>query len=334
MTYHISILAYDHCYSSGVINILDVLHATNRIWQRRNPEQPPLFKGTVVSPDGQAVSTTSGLMLPVHGRIDPHDTADMIFIPGSDYQNDDLFMALVQKVGQACRPWLTQLQAKGTAITACCSGSFILAECGLLEHQTTTTTWWLARLFRQSYPNPILQIEKLIIDNGQIICGGAAAYLDIGLYIVEKISGHHIAVDCGRVLLIDANRTSQAPYITLQTQVRHSDDLVLQLQSWIRRNLTATYSLKELAQNFNVSQRTLIRRFQQATGQNLTQYVQDMRVETAKRLLEITDLTLEEITPRVGYVDVSSFRRLFKKRTQLTPREYRQRFAAGQTKQL
>jgi transcriptional regulator GlxA family with amidase domain len=130
-------------------------------------------------------------------------------------------------------------------------------------------------------------------------------------------------------MLIDANRTAQTPYMMLQTQINHRDDLVFQAQSKMQAQLQQSFNLQELADELQISQRTLVRRFQQATQETPISYLQKLRVETAKRLLETTQLSFEEIVTRVGYADVSSFRRLFKRETLVSPREYRRRFSIG-----
>lgn len=269
--------------------------------------------------------TTAGFPIPVDGRLDQAPAADLIIVPGSDYVDDESFIDYMRTVGQECGAWL-RTQSERSLLVSCCGGTFVLAEAGLLPGRKVTTTWWLRRLFQSNYPDVDLQIEELLIDEGDLITGGAAAYLDLALYLVGKTAGRFVAQDSARVLLIDANRASQAPYMVLQDQLRHSDDLVLQAQILLREQLQDTQTLKSVAEELHVSPRTLIRRFKRATGQTPSNYVQDLRLETAKRLLETTSNSVDEIVYQVGYQDESSFRRLFKRRIQMSPREYRRRF--------
>lgn len=327
MTFHITLLAFDQCYTSGVTSLLDVFHVANRLWQRRQPEAGPIFNWRVVSPDGNPVTTTSRLILPVDGSINSIESTDMLIIPGSDFRNTSSYLELTHFLSQQCGGVICRLRQDGVTITACCGGSFLLAACDAIKDETVTIAWWLAGLFRRTYPDISLAVEKLLIDENNLITGGAAAYLDIGLYIVEKQADRFLMLECAHLLLADANRSSQMPYIYLQQQIQHQDDLVLQAQRYFRTNIGREFTLDEVANTLDVSQRTLIRRFKQALGQRPIEYLQDLRVETTKRLLETSGLSLDEIIDQIGYRDISSFRRLFKQRTNLTPRQYRQRFA-------
>ncbi|MFK7802814.1 MAG: GlxA family transcriptional regulator [Anaerolineae bacterium] len=326
MTFNITLLAFDQCYTSGVTTMLDVFHVANRLWQRRQPGAGPIFDWRVVSPDGEPVTTTSRLLLPVDGSINSVGSTDMLIIPGSDFQNTKSYLALNTKLSQQCGRQIRKLRAENTIITACCGGPFLLASCGAIQDEPVTIAWWLADLFERTFPDISLQVDQLLIDQNNLITGGAAAYLDMGLYIVEKQADRFLMLECARLLLADSNRSSQMPYIYLQQQIQHSDDLVLQAQQFFRSNIGREFSLDEVAHGLNVSQRTLIRRFKQALKQRPIEYLQDLRIETAKRLLETSGMPLDEIIGHVGYRDISSFRRLFKQRTDLTPRQYRQRF--------
>ena len=327
MTYHITLLAFDQCYTSGITSLLDVFHVANRLWQRRQPDARPIFRWRVVSPDGEPVHTTSRLILPVDGSIDSINETDMLIVPGSDYQDSAGYLQLNKKLSQQCGAKLRKLRNDGVVLTACCGGPFLLAASDAIQaDEPVTIAWWLAGLFERTFPKLNLKVGELIIDENNLITGGAAAYIDMGLYIVEKQADRFLMLECARLLLADSNRTSQMPYSYLQQQVRHNDDLVLQAQSYFRTNIGREFSLDEVAETFNVSQRTLIRRFKQALNQRPIEYLQDLRVETAKRLLETSGVSLDEIVGQIGYRDVSSFRRLFKQRTNLTPRQYRQKF--------
>lgn len=328
MTFHITLLAFDHCYTSGVTSMLDVFHVANRLWQRRQPDAGPIFSWSVVSPDGKPVQTTSRLLLPVDGPIDSIEATDMLIIPGSDYEDSASYLELNRNLSQQCGRKIRQLKSDGVTLIACCGGPFLLAACDAIDpDESVTIAWWLAGLFERTFPKHNLKVGELIIDQNNLITGGAAAYLDMGLYIVEKQADRFLMLECARLLLADSNRTSQMPYIYLQQQARHNDDLVLQAQGYFRANIGRDFSLDEVAETFNVSQRTLIRRFKQALSQRPIEYLQDLRIETAKRLLETSGLPLDNIIGQIGYRDVSSFRRLFKQRTNLTPRQYRQKFA-------
>ena len=152
-----------------------------------------------------------------------------------------------------------------------------------------------------------------------------------GLRLVEEYVSPAVARACGRIMLIDANRAFQTPYAVLQAHIGHSDDLVWRAQTWMHARLMNEFNIRAVADALQVTERTLIRHFKRTVGHPPGRYVQHLRVEAARWLLETTQLSLEQIIERVGYADISSFRRLFARETRLSPREYRQRFALGAT---
>jgi transcriptional regulator GlxA family with amidase domain len=231
---------------------------------------------------------------------------------------------------RALWPALRRQHERGALIAANCSATFLLAETGLLDHRAATTSWWLTRAFRQRYPLVDLRSNETVTEQDGLLCSGAAtAYLSLALRLVEKFAGPGIAAATAKTMLIDTNQLSQAPYkvLTMQNNLPHADQLVQQAQRWMERRLRQPFTLGDLAGELGVSERTLIRRFKQALGSTPVGHLQTLRIEFAKSLLETTVLTVDAVSERVGYIDPSSFRRLFKRETGLAPREYHQRFA-------
>ncbi len=208
-----------------------------------------------------------------------------------------------------------------------CTGAFLLAEAGLLDGRQATTHWGFSNQFRQRFPAVDLQSDKLITVDGHIACaGGGMAWWDLGVYLVERFAGAKVARELAKAFVIDAGRTSQAPYGALQARRYHSDAAVLTLQDWLEANYTRPVTLQTLARLAGLTERSLIRRFKAATGDTPTGYLQILRVESARQHLENSRSPVEEVTRMVGYEDVSSFSRLFRKHTGLAPGVYRARF--------
>lgn len=333
MTYQVTILAFDDCFTSGVTSLLDLFHVANRRWQQKHRDAEPIFNWRVVSPDGEPVRTTSRLILPVDGSIRSVERPEMFIIPGSDYTRKGAYLAMNEHLSRVCGPTIRRLRHEGSVINASCGGTFLAAECHIIQDEPVTIAWWLASLFRERFPEIRLEEEKLLIDHNNLITAGAAAYLDVGLYIIEKVADRFLMLDCARIMLADANRASQMPYIYLQQQIAHNDALIIEAQTYFRTHMRESFDLQTVAQSLNISRRTLIRRFQKALGVRPTEYLQDLRIETAKRLLETSNMTLDHLVAEIGYQDVSSFRRLFKQRTALTPNQYRQKFSPRQNRQ-
>jgi transcriptional regulator GlxA family with amidase domain len=167
-----------------------------------------------------------------------------------------------------------------------------------------------------------------LTEQNRILCSGAVTTsLNLALRLVEQFAGTDIAVATGKMMLIDTNRVSQSSYATMPDQPQHSDALVARAQRWMEKSLSHGFSLTELARYLAVSERPLTRRFKEAVGEAPLHYLQSLRVDVAKRLLETRGLKVDAVSERVGYGDLSTFRRLFKRETGLSPREYQRRFS-------
>lgn len=324
----ITLLTFDNCLASGVTGLLDVFNIANQLWQLTQHVETPMFTWRLVSASGESVRSSVGLPLAVDGRLAAGERADVVLIPAIHYQTDDQLLQQTRAVCQTCGSWLWGQHQQDVLLAACCTSTFILAEMDLLDQKQATTSWWLGHLFQSRYPDVQLCLDALITEDSGLLCAGAiAAHLDMGLRLVARFAGQYLALLCAKTMLVDANRTSQAPYRVLQTQLNHRDDLVFQVQARLQENLQEPCNLQDIAAEFQVSQRTLVRRFRQATGETPIVYLQKLRIETAKRLLETTQYGFADIVAQVGYMDVSSFRRLFIRHTQISPREYRRRFS-------
>lgn len=223
--------------------------------------------------------------------------------------------------------WLARQSERSTLIASNCTGAFLLAESGLLNGREATTHWGYSDQFRQRYPDVLCHPEKLITVDGPIACaGGGMARWDLGVHLVERYAGVKVARELAKAFVIDAGRTSQAPYSALQARRYHTDAPILRLQKWLHGHFDHPVSLKIMCEISNLTERFLIRRFKTATGDGPTNYLQLLRIESARHGLETTQQSVEQITQSVGYEDVSSFSRLFRKQTGLSPGAYRSRF--------
>lgn len=171
------------------------------------------------------------------------------------------------------------------------------------------------------------EAEQLIVqDRNLVSSGGFTSSIDLALWLVGHFGGEALRQLCAKVLLVDANRSSQAPYIASAMLENQGHAIVERARRWLNKNLAQEWSMAELARHCHTSPRSLLRRFQESVGLSPIQYAQSLRVERAKALLESTKLSLADITARCGYQDVSSFSKTFKRWAQLTPKEYRTRF--------
>ncbi len=176
-----------------------------------------------------------------------------------------------------------------------------------------------------------LQPERIITDEGHLFCSaGFTAAIDLSLYLVERYCGLHVAVQSAKAMVHDLHRDSQSPYAVFRFQKNHHDSCVLAVQEWIEGHYAEKIHYPDLAERFALSPRSLERRFKAATGVTPLHYLHRARVEAAKRLLEESDKSFDEITWQVGYGDGGFFRKVFVKETGLRPTAYRHRFRRRQ----
>ena len=223
--------------------------------------------------------------------------------------------------------WLGAAYDNGTTLCAACAGSFWLAQTGLLEGRPATTHWALADEFREKFPGVDLRPDPLLIDDGDIItAGGAMAWTDLALRIVEREIGPNAVGRLARHLLIDPRGRTQSSYRVFHPVTDHGDEAVLALQRWMEQHLTADLSVVELARQAHLAPRSFQRRFKQATGIGSSVYVQNLRIERARQLLETTGRSVAQICWDVGYNDIPAFIRLFRSLSGVSPAGYRRRF--------
>ena len=177
------------------------------------------------------------------------------------------------------------------------------------------------------YPKVKVDCEKLLVEDGDILtAGGVMAWVDLGLKLVHRFVGPTVMLETARFFLVDPSGREQRFYSTFTPNLTHGDELVLQLQHWLQQNYAENQSIADLAGRIQLSERTLLRRFQKATGLKPTEYVQSLRVGKAREALEFSTDTVNEIAWKVGYEDPGAFRKVFRKMIGVTPRDYRRRF--------
>ncbi len=251
---------------------------------------------------------------------------DAVLIPGSyAYQAPELQQ--IMQLFRTHRDWFHLLRQQGTLLGAGCIGSFALAATGLLDGGEATTCWFLAEYFQQLFPQIQLTAEATVSRNGRCFTAGATtAYLQLCLQLITEFDGVRFSSQLAKILLVEPAFHSQAPFLSVRQLVSHQDERIAAVQQYLRKHLAEPLDLQQLALRFAMSSRTLIRRFKSATGDTPMAWLQKLRVDKAKYLLETTLLPLEQLTLQVGYEDVSSFRKLFQQYTQMTPKAYRNHF--------
>lgn len=323
---NIAFLLPERFFAGGVTGTLDLLYLANRLL---SSEGGPMFSWRLLSENGAPATSSTGLAFNADGSYDEADTADVIFLPGIAFDGIPTF----EKSLSSYVPLISRLRTwhdKGRLIAANCTGVALAAESGILDGRPATISWWLATWFQGRYPKVRLELHALLTETENLLCSGATtSYLNLALRLVERFAGADLALRCARLMLVDMHRCSQAPYTTLQQYSGHNDPLVARCQEWLQEHLAEPFRLDALTAAVGASERTLMRRFRLALSDTPLHYLQQMRLFAARRLLESTPLSLDQIVAKVGYADVSTFRRLFKRELQCSPGEYRRRFAGG-----
>ena len=222
---------------------------------------------------------------------------------------------------------LIRRRAPRTAIAGICTGVGLLAEAGVLDGRSATTHWAVAERMRQRYPRVDWKPERFVTEDRNVFCGGGIyASIDLSLYLVEHYCGHLVAVQTAKALLLETPRLWQSAHAASPPACEHDDQAIQRAQRHLVAHLAQAVDLDRLAQSVGMSARTFARRFKAATGTPPLAYLHRVRIDSARRLLESAHRTVEEVGREVGYEDAVFFRRLFRRHTGVTPREYRARF--------
>ncbi|MDF2809950.1 MAG: AraC family transcriptional regulator [Microvirga sp.] len=225
--------------------------------------------------------------------------------------------------------WLRDRHASGTALGSICKGAFLLGETGLLSGRTVTTHWTYEEEFQARFPKTCVDVDRLLIDDGDILtAGGVMAWTDLSLRLVERFLGAAVMLDTARAFLIDPPGREQSYYSAFSPRLNHGDAPILKVQRWMGETGARSFDLSALVEQSGLEERTLLRRFQKATGLTTTEYVQRLRVGRARELLQQGALTGDQVAWEVGYTDPGAFRKVFARIVGLTPAEYRRRFRA------
>ncbi|EIX9190882.1 helix-turn-helix domain-containing protein [Klebsiella pneumoniae] len=316
-TKEIAILIYPHAQQAAVLGLMDLLNFAEKVRLRHHGGGP----GPVSVTRWQGGEST-GVPQRLDGDIPGHEGGpDVIILPPS------LEEPLPASSARPCTGWLCGQHARGATIASVCAGAFLLGETGLLRGRTITTHWQYAELFSQRFPDVRLDVDQLLIDDDDILtAGGAMAWVDLGLRLVDRYYGAAIMIETAQRLLIDPPGRQQRFYSAFSPRLSHGDQAVLKVQRWLEETGAKESALPVLADLAGLEERTFLRRFQKATGMTTTEYCQRLRVGRAREMLQSTQLPLERIAWDVGYSDAGAFRKVFTRIVGLTPGDYRRRF--------
>jgi transcriptional regulator GlxA family with amidase domain len=327
----IAILNYKNAVPTSVNGPADILISLNRAYPRMTGnELPSPFMIDIVSEEeGRFYRHAFGST--ETKKITNKDVYDLVIVPA---MSSDKIEMVVQREGKLIE-WMKQQHQRHASLASICVGAFILAETGLLNGKKATTHWMFADMFRKMYPLVLVHDDKIIVDQGRIYtCGGAFSFTTFTLYLIEKFCGHEAAIIASKMLMINMHQVPQQSFSIFQLQHDHADEAIQTIQQFIEKNYEEPVSMEDMASQCNMSVRNFIRRFEQATGNTPLEYLQRVRIEAAKKLLENKNHSIEQVAMQCGYEDMNFFRKIFKRHVAMTPKEYKEKYGKAGLKQV
>jgi transcriptional regulator GlxA family with amidase domain len=223
--------------------------------------------------------------------------------------------------------WIEEQYKNGAEVASMCTGAFILASSGLLDKKNCSTHWFAANNFKHLFPKVNLKPEKVITDeHGIYTNGGGYSFLNLLIYLIEKYYDRQTAIYCSKIYQVEIDRHTQSVFTIFTGQKSHSDEVVKKAQAYLEDNFYEKISVEDLSKKFAVGRRNFDRRFVKATGNTPIEYLQRVKIESAKKTFETTRKTINEVMYEVGYSDVKAFREVFRKITGMSPLEYKNKY--------
>ncbi len=324
----VSIPIFAECDPSIIYGVFDTLWAAGRDWDTGTGvvAEEGLFEPRLVGVAEGPIKLVTGVSVLAQDTIDQASETDIVFVP-------NVVVGLAEGPSVLDRrliEWIRCMHAKGAQMYGTCGGALVLAEAGLLGGQEATTHWIYEPVFRKFFPNVKLQMERVLVQNGpghNLVCGGgASSWQDLALLLVAKYGGTEEAIRISKLFLYQWHRDGQLPFASMVQNVGHGDGVILKCQEWLAQNYQRQDIIAELVNRSGLPKRSFDRRFRAATGYSPLGYVQTLRIEEAKQLLETSSIAVEQVGREVGYEDAASFRRLFRRLSGLGPSDYRRKF--------
>ena len=322
------VVALPETAGAALYGLVDVLTSAGLIWARlmRSESTSLPFNVRIASTSKRPFRCGNGI--PVYPGVDIRDdpSADIIIIPQLWLGPDEHLGGRHEKV----TAWLRERYVQGAYVYSVCSAALLLAETGLLDGRPATSHWGYQQLFERRYPRIRFQLGPSLCfadPSGRLVtAGGSTAWHDLALHVISRHVNSAEALRVAKVYLLKTHEEGQLPYGSMVKPRPHEDAVVCACEGWLTEHYQERGVVARAVKQTGVAERTLKRRFKIATGSSLIDYVQGLRVEEAKRLLESSRRPAEQVSADVGYEDASFFRRLFKRSTGMTPLQYRRMF--------
>lgn len=316
---HVAILTLEQALASSIAIPLEMISAADTIHRVRRVSRDHELELAVVGTDAGALRMTGGFTIVPNATLADVASSDLIFVPAL-WGNP---RAAVTRHPELVH-WIREQHQQGATLCSIGTGSYFLAEAGLLDGRVATTHWRYFDEFEKRYPEVRLQRKRFITHEDRLYCTGSVnAVRDVMLHFVELLFNARIADEVARHFTHELKRSHESMMLAVEQHHTHHDELIIKIQEWLQRNYPLEISMAELADRFGLNTRTFNRRFRQAADITPLEYLQEIRVTQAKELLKHSNLSIAEIAFAVGYQDVSYFTGLFHRLHGATPNAYR-----------
>ncbi len=322
------IVALPETAGSALYGMIDVLASTGNLWQQLVGTEPSRYpiQPRIVSLSREPFACGNRIPVVPDAAIDEDPESDIVILPemwlAPDDDMKDRYPELLE--------WIRRRYTMGSTIYTACSGSVLLAATGLLKGRQATSHWGYEDLFRMRYPEVHFLPEPNLVfadPAGRIVtAGGTTSWHDLVIHIISRHCSPGEALRIAKAYLLKWHSEGQLPYASLIRRQPHADSVVRKCETWLQKNYLEPGAVERAVTVSGIPERSLKRRFKRGTGSTLIGYIQNLRIEEAKRLLETEQISIEEISTRIGYENLAFFRRLFKRNTGLTPGQYRRMF--------
>lgn len=314
--------------ASVLYGLYDILASVGAVYPEMVKGDPgdELLDVQIVSVDGKSFHCVGNIPVQPHLSLSDCKQADAIVVC-------DMYTSIYDAPKNRYPrevSWLKQMHKSGSLLTSVCSGSLLLAETGLLNNHQATAHWAYRDMFQRDYPEISFCSDSILCleaeKNRLVTAGGVSALHDLAIYLIAKYCGYKTAIETAKVFLISGHAEGQSPYTVLTRPMESTDAVITQSLGWITEHFATANPVEKLVEQSGLKSRTFSRRFRAVTGMSPLEYVQAVRIEEAKKMLEADKISNDDLAASVGYDDPTSFRKIFKRGTGMTPAAYRRKF--------
>lgn len=326
----VAIVAVPEVTASTLYGLFDLFSSPGRDFQfiTTGEPGPQAMVPMIVARTRQEFAAANGISITPHHGFGDCPQPDIVCIP-------DFFVNPGDSVAgqyEAEAEWLRQVHDKGAILASACSGAVLLGEAGLLANCDATIHWGYAKTLTNNYPGITVKLQQSLVLSGEaqriVMAGGGSSWQDLALYLIARHVGLKEAIEVAKVYMLQWHDLGQRPFASLMSFRQTNDAVINKVQAWVAENYATASPVAAMVEVSQLPERSFMRRFREATGLTPLDYVQALRLEEAKQMLEMGDLSVEAIANEIGYEDASFFGRMFRRKVGMTPAQYRLRFGS------